>query len=119
MGFFDFFRRQQLKPPPTPFETLAAFSRFQNVRECSPDFYRKHFRAIDMTVGFLGFLGEQHPQFASIFSITMAPQADLAKALESLMRNIQMEQRTLDFIDSTMTTIMQTLLPVVQDPECC
>jgi len=116
MNILNLFRKQPQKEPPTPFETMAAFSRFKNVEECSPDFYQKHHDAIDMTVGFIGFLGQQHGHFTQIFTYSNAPIPDIARTLEEAMPNMALEQRTLDFIDSTMTVIMQKLREVVTDP---
>ena len=113
MNILNLFRKQPPKGPPSPFETMAAFSRFQNVRECSPKFYEKHHDAIDMTVGFIGFLSEQHPHFAQTFYVSNAPIADIARTLEQGMRRMELEQQTLDFIDSTMTVVMQKLYGVV------
>jgi hypothetical protein len=117
MGIFNLFRSKKPKAPPTPFETLAAFSKFQNVPECNPEFYARHQNAINMTKGFLGFLGSQHEHFARVFTHSSAPLPAIAKAVESAMSAASLEQRTLDFIDSTMTTVMETLLPVVKDSE--
>eukprot|EP01031_Cornospumella_fuschlensis_P018871 gene18871-23113_t len=71
-----------------------------------------------MTVGFIGFLGQQHDFFARVYKPSMAPLPAIAATLESGMRQINLDQRTLDFIDSTMTTIMETLLPVVKAKDC-
>jgi hypothetical protein len=81
MNILNLFRKQPQKEPPTPFETMAAFSRFQNVEECSPDFYQKHHDAIDMTVGFIGFLGQQHGHFTQIYTFSNAPISDIARTL--------------------------------------
>lgn len=116
MGIFSFFQRKKSKVPPTPFETMAAMSKIQNVRECSPDFYGQHRNAIDMTVGFLGFLGQKHSAFGQIFSHANAPLPEIAAALEKAIPRMGLEQRTLDFIDSTMTTVMDTLYNVVSAP---
>jgi hypothetical protein len=117
MNIFNSFRKQPQKEPPTPFETMAAFSRFQNVQECSPEFYQKHHDAIDMTVGFIGFLGQQHEHFAQTFTFSNAPIPDIARTLEQAMPQMDLEQRTLDFIDSTMTVVMQKLHGVVTAPD--
>ncbi|RBP46371.1 hypothetical protein DES53_102762 [Roseimicrobium gellanilyticum] len=117
MGLFDFFKKQKPKKPPTPFETLAALSKFQNVSECNPEFYTKHKKAIDMTVGFIGFVASQHESLAQVFIYSAAPLPGIAKTVESAMAAAKLEQRTVDFIDSTMTTMMQALLPAVKDPD--
>lgn len=116
MGIFSFFQRKKSKEPPTPFETMAAMSRIQTVRECAPEFYLQHRNAIDMTVGFLGFLGQQHSAFGQIFSRSGTPLPDIAAALAQAIPRMGLEQRTLDFIDSTMTTVMDALYDVVSAP---
>lgn len=117
MGIFSFFQHKKNKVPPTFFETLAAMSRMQNVRECSPDFYLRHRDAIDMTVGFLGFLGQQHPAFRQVFAPSSAPLPAVAAVLEKSIPQMGLEQSTLDFIDTTMTTVMETLYDVVTAPD--
>jgi hypothetical protein len=117
MKILNLFRKQPPKEPPTPFETMAAFSRFQIVQECSPQFYQQHHDAIDMTVGFIGFLGEQHEYLKQTFMVTNAPIPDIARTLEQAMSQMELEQRTLDFIDSTMTVVMQKLHGVVTAPD--
>lgn len=102
---------------PSPFDTLAAFSRFQNVQECSPKFYQKHYDAIDMTVGFIGFLGSEDERFSQIFRFSNAPLPEISSTLERAIPQMNLDQRMLDFIDSTMTVVMQKLHGVVQDPE--
>lgn len=117
MGIFSFFQRKKGKAPPTPFETMAAMNRIRNVRECSPGFYQQHREAIDMTAGFLGFLGQQHPMFGQIFALTQAPISEMAATLERAIPRMGLEQRTLDFMDSTMTTVMESLYDVVTAPD--
>ncbi|WP_009960406.1 hypothetical protein [Verrucomicrobium spinosum] len=117
MGILSFFQRKKSKEPPTFFETLAAMSKMQNVRECSPEFYQQHRDAIDMTMGFLGFLRQQHPAFGQIFTWTNAPLPDIAAALEQAIPRMGLDQGTVDFVDSTMTTVMSRLCDVVTVPE--
>jgi uncharacterized protein (UPF0147 family) len=117
MGLLDLFRSKKPKGPPTPFDTLAAFSKFQNVSECSPEFYAKYKKAIDVTVGFLAFVSSQHESLAKVLAHSSVPVRDIAKGVESAMASAKLEQHALDFINSTMTTIMESLLPAVKDPE--
>jgi len=120
MSLFKWFRTEKPKPkpPPSPFETLAAMSRFQEVEERSPAFFQKYYHPICMTVGFLGFLKQQHEFFRFVFSCNVAGIPAQAASLEDGFRRMNLEARTVDFIDNTMTTLMKVLLPVVQDPEC-
>lgn len=117
MGLLDFFKGRRPKKPPTLHETLAAFSKFQDVSERSPEFYAKYKKAVDMTVGFLAFVSSQHETLAKALAHSSAPVRDTSKAVESALANAKLEPHAMDFITSTMTTLMESLLPAVRDTE--
>ena len=118
MSLFNIFRPKQADiQEPDVFESLAAISKFAKIRECSPEFYDVHYDPIDMAEGLIGFLGNQNQHLGMILSITGVSVADTAAALRQEVPKMGLEQRTIEFLDSTMTVVMRRLLPLLDDPQ--
>lgn len=104
-------------PPelPTPFETLAAMNKLSISREVDPDFYQRHRQVLDMTEGFIGFLGSHHPDLARIFSAKRTSILEVAPVLQECLRIRSIPNLNLEWVDGQMTLLMEHLIPVVRD----
>ena len=103
---------------PTPFESLAGINKFIAVQKMSPDFYAKHWKAVEFSSAFLRLLASNYPSIeASLRKALPLSLMEGAESIEKAVQNLGLPTQKVEWLDRQMTEVLQTILPVVQDPE--
>jgi hypothetical protein len=107
------------KPTPDVFDSLAAVSKFSDIAEWAPAFYKRHQQAIDHAVGFVRMLGSWDPSVRLIVGFTLVPVGQTAEALRGWYESAsqRLSERDIYMFDKTMTPALAAMLPVFRDPE--
>lgn len=103
--------------PPSPFETIAALAKFSRIPECSPEFYQKHFDAIDLAGGMVGWMGSLFKPLAQGLAVTGAPLDKMAQYIEVTLQGAKLTEWDLQSLDNNMEQAALKLLPVLKDPD--
>lgn len=103
---------------PSAFDSLAGLGKYVAAQKVSPDFYAKHWRAIEFAATFVRHLVSTYPALEPAFreSLPVSPR-DGAESIHHAMSAIEFTQKDLDWFDTQMTEALRVLLPVVRDPE--
>jgi hypothetical protein len=103
---------------PTPFESLAGICKFIAVQKMSPNFYTKHWNAVEFASAFLRLFASNYPPVE--VSLRKALPLSLMEGAESIkeaVHSLGLPIEKVEWLDRQMTQVLKTLLPVVQDPE--
>lgn len=100
---------------PTAFETIAGVVKFIAVPRMSIEFYKAHQNAIDLTCTFLKTLASNYPTLEAAFRKSLPlPIAEGAAHIEAGLREAQLSEVRLQWLDTQTTVILRALAPVVQ-----
>lgn len=109
---------QPQEPIPTAFESLTAICKFIAISKISPEFYVKHSHPIEIGCSFIRVLASHYPELNKAFREALPlPISEGATLIEQAIISISFSDEKIHWFDNQMTATLQTLLPVVQDPE--
>ncbi len=101
---------------PDAFECLAAVTKFIAMSKIDPEFYQKHYHAIEMANAFTRVLAVNYPEMEKAFRETLPMGVrDSGRALGEVIPRLNWDQERVEWFDKQLTEILKGLLPVVRD----
>ena len=108
----------QGQPLPDFFDSMAVMCKFVVVEKADPEFFEKHYHAIQITVSVIGVLAGEHSELNEAFNKSLPlPIEEGSEFIRNAFPKLQLLDDKIQWIDSQTTEILNVLLPVVQDTE--
>ncbi len=105
-------------PLPTVYETLAGLVKFIGVSRVSPEFYGRHWNAIEFACAFLRIVANEYPAMEAAFKkVLPASVRDGAPVIAAAITQIDFTEKQLQWFDIQSTEALKVLVPVLRDPD--
>ena len=101
---------------PDAFDCLAAVTKFIAMSRIDPEFFQKHYHAIEMANAFSRVLASNYPEMEKAFreALPMGVR-DAGRVLREVIPELNWDQERIEWFDGQLTEILKGLLPVVRD----
>jgi len=121
MNIFNLFRKKA-KPKtevlPDTFDTIAVMCKFMAIEQINPEFYKRHYNAIQMSTTFVRLMATNYPPLKKAFQESLAmPVGSDADPIRLAFKTIDFPEEKLQWINKQMTVVLKLLLLVVRDPD--
>ena len=108
---------EQNLPSADFFESLAAACKFVATPQIDREFYRRHYRAIEMTRSVFSVLAKRHPPLEAALRRSLPlPPREAGPVLQEVFPKLKLSEQQVQWLDGQMTAILAALLPIVRDP---
>src|SRR5262245_15152051 len=101
---------------PDAFDSLAALSKFIDVRECAQSFYERHKDGVDIVIRTIRHLMDKNPDLRTILTFTGAPVRATASALRGWFETAGVSDVEIEALGKFVEIAMRAVLPVFSDP---
>lgn len=103
---------------PDAFDSIAAMVKFLGVPKLAPEFYSRHWRAVEFANAFTRVVLLRHESIRNIIRKTLPlPVAEIASELRAAAPEWNLVESDVAYLDQQMTEALRVLVPVVRDKE--
>jgi len=120
MNIFNIFKKpkQPAESLPDSFDTIAVMCKFIAIEKLDPEFFKRHYNALQMSNTFVWLLAGKYPPLKTAFKESMVlPAGSDAEPIRVAFKTLELPEDKLQWFDNQLTVVLKLLLPVVRDPD--